>query len=289
VKTTPGLLDRRVSKLNKTITPCLYGAHVRANGIRQHYLRFGGRGKPLIIIPGITSPAATWAFVGERLGTVFDTYVLDLRGRGLSEAGDNLLYDLDTCAADVAQFAIALGLQSYDVLGHSLGARIAARLASQPGSPVEALILADPPLSGPGRRPYGRGLKFYISSIREAQRGMLDVEAVRKTYPSWTEANLRARSEWLHTCDETAIAQSVAGFQQEEIQSDFHRLRAATLLLVAERGGVIMQDDVDELIGLMPSLHVRSINTSHMIPFDDLEGFLDVVLDFIQGSGRAGR
>ncbi|WP_391573152.1 alpha/beta fold hydrolase, partial [Serratia ficaria] len=31
----------------------LYGANVQANGIRQHYLRYGGRGPTLILIPGI--------------------------------------------------------------------------------------------------------------------------------------------------------------------------------------------------------------------------------------------
>lgn len=46
----------------------LYGAHVHANGIRQHYLRYGGRGPALLLIPGITSPAITWGFVAERLG-----------------------------------------------------------------------------------------------------------------------------------------------------------------------------------------------------------------------------
>ena len=55
----------------------LYGGNVHANGIRQHYLRYGGaRGAgrdPVIIVPGITSPAITWGFVGERFGESFDT------------------------------------------------------------------------------------------------------------------------------------------------------------------------------------------------------------------------
>ena len=36
-----------------------YGAHVHANGIRQHYLRYGGPGPALVLVPGITSPAPT--------------------------------------------------------------------------------------------------------------------------------------------------------------------------------------------------------------------------------------
>jgi N-formylmaleamate deformylase len=49
------------------------GGNVSANGIRQHYLRYGGKGHALILVPGITSPAITWGFVAERLGRYFDT------------------------------------------------------------------------------------------------------------------------------------------------------------------------------------------------------------------------
>src|SRR5438067_11145770 len=101
----------------------LYGANVRANGIRQHYLRYGGASggrnarDAVIIIPGITSPAITWGFVGERFGTQYDTYILDVRGRGLSEASDALDYRLDAQAADVLEFARTLGLQQFAIVG----------------------------------------------------------------------------------------------------------------------------------------------------------------------------
>src|SRR3546814_799188 len=98
------------------MTPLKYGAHVHANGIRQHYLRYCGDSAaravqdPVIIVPGITSPAVTWGFVGERFGRAFDTYVLDVRGRGLSQASDSLDYSREAQAADVIALAGALGL-----------------------------------------------------------------------------------------------------------------------------------------------------------------------------------
>lgn len=107
----------------------LYGAHVHANDIRQHYLRYGGHGPALILVPGITSPAITWGFVAERLGEKYDVYVLDVRGRGLSSSGPELAYDAETCAQDVSAFAAALNLDSYALLGHSMGARFALRAA----------------------------------------------------------------------------------------------------------------------------------------------------------------
>lgn len=131
----------------------LYGANVSANGIRQHYLRYGGKGRPVILIPGITSPAITWGFVAERLADRHDVYVLDVRGRGLSSTGPDLDYGLDAMAADVIGFAQALGVGAPALLGHSMGARIAMRAANT-GGEFSRLALIDPPVSGPGRRPY---------------------------------------------------------------------------------------------------------------------------------------
>src|SRR5690625_4436907 len=130
----------------------LYGAHTRANGIRQHYLRFGGQGQALVLVPGITSPAITWDFVAERLGRHFDTYILDVRGRGLSSSGPELAYDTDTCADDVVAFAQALELDRYILAGHSMGGRHVLRAVTRGAQGVDKLILMDPPVSGPGRR-----------------------------------------------------------------------------------------------------------------------------------------
>lgn len=69
----------------------LYGAHVHANDIRQHYLRYGGHGPALILVPGITSPAITWGFVAERLGEKYDVYVLDVRAAVCRPAARNWL------------------------------------------------------------------------------------------------------------------------------------------------------------------------------------------------------
>lgn len=265
--------------LNSTF---LYGGHVRANGIRQHYLRYGGKGAPLVVIPGITSPAITWGFVGERLGRVYDTYVLDVRGRGLSETGPALDYSLDAYAADAAGFAAALKLGRYRLVGHSMGARIAARMGRIEGATLERVAMIDPPLSGPGRRLYVRSLSFYLDAIHEAREGRADVEAIRKTYPGWTEEQLRLRAEWLHTCDDTAIEKSLRGINEEDIHGDIPKIVAPALLMVAGKGGVIEEADIDEVKKLLPSLLVRRIaHVGHMIPFDDIEAFFGALDDFL--------
>ena len=251
----------------------LYGAHVRANGIRQHYLRYGGSGPAVVIVPGITSPAVTWGFVAERFAPHLDTYVLDVRGRGLSEASATLDYGLDACAADVAAFAEALGLDDYALVGHSMGARIGIRLARRHPRGLGRLVMVDPPVSGPGRRRYPAQLAWYVDSIRLARRG-ISVEQMRLFCPSWTEEQLRLRAQWLHTCDERAVVTTFDGFHQDDIHADLPAVQVPALLVVAGRGGVIQPEDQREFERLLPGLHTAHVpNAGHMIPWDDEEGF----------------
>ncbi|GBQ35355.1 alpha/beta hydrolase [Gluconacetobacter azotocaptans] len=259
----------------------LYGANVHANSIRQHYLRYGGKGMPLVLVPGITSPAITWGFVAERLAATHDVYVLDVRGRGLSEGGPDLAYDLDAYAADVRGFVTALGLSEYVVLGHSMGARIAIRMARQDATGIAALVLVDPPVSGPGRRAYPARIEWYVESIHEARRGM-DAEAMRRYCPSWTEEQRRLRAEWLHTCDELATRITFEKFHTEDVHQDIPYLTPPTLLMSAARGDVILPEEEAEIRILLPSVATTRVpDAGHMIPWDNLDGFCDAVAGFL--------
>ncbi len=259
----------------------LYGGNVQANGIRQHYLRYGGKGPTLILIPGITSPAITWGFVAERLGAQFDTYVLDVRGRGLSSTGPELDYSADTCAEDVGAFADALNLDSYHLMGHSMGARFAVRSAVLHPQGVNRMVLIDPPVSGPGRREYPSKLPWYVDSIRQSLVGM-DAQAMRAFCATWTDEQLRLRAEWLHTCFEPAIVRAFNDFHTVDFHQDLPHLMAPALLMVAGRGGVILDEDIAEIQDLQPRIQVvRVPNAGHMIPWDDLEGFFDALGDFL--------
>lgn len=265
----------------------LYGAHAHANGIRQHYLRFGGpddgrsERDALIVIPGITSPAATWGFVGERLGRRFDTYVLDVRGRGLSASGADLNYGLDAQAADVTAMAAVLGLSRYALIGHSMGGRIAVRAARSHPAGLTRLVIVDPPVSGPGRRAYPAKLPWYVDSIRQATRGM-SADEMRAFCPTWTREQLQLRAQWLHTCFEPAIVRSFEDFARDDIHADLAHIDLPLLLMTAERGDVVRREDIVEWTSLAPQTqHVLVESAGHMIPWDNEAGFYAAFGDFL--------
>ena len=260
----------------------LHGYHVRANGVRLHLLRYGGQGPRMLVLPGITSPAITWGFVAERLTRHFDVHVLDFRGRGLSSSAPGMDASLDAMADDVLDLLEVQGWSSVTLLGHSMGARVAIRAASRDARRLDRLLLIDPPVSGPGRRPYPVPLSWYVDSIRMAIQG-ITADELRPYAPTWTDEQLQLRAEWLHTCSEEAVAQAHAGFHSDDIHADLASLQTPGLLMTAGRGGVVLAEDLAEIETLAP--HLRQCTASdagHMIPWDDEPNFHRLLGEYLE-------
>src|SRR5690606_5939393 len=135
---------------------------------------------------------------------------------GLSSSGPGLDYGTDACAADIPAFAEALGLEHYDLLGHSMGARFAIRAAAAGAPGLQRLVLVDPPVSGPGRCAYPSKLPWYVDSTRQAGIGMTG-DDMRAFCPTWSDEQLQLRAEWLHTCHEPAIVRAFEDFHEVDI------------------------------------------------------------------------
>jgi len=258
------------------------GRHCMSGDVRIHYLDFNpaAPGTPLLLLPGITSPAATWAFVARRLAAKRRVVVPDIRGRGLSECRPGLGYGLDDYAGDAHAVIAAAGLGRPVVLGHSMGARIAAHLeAGQPGT-CSRLILADPPLSGPGREPYPTPLQSYIGARDAACRGAT-IEDFRKLTPGWSDEQIALRLQWLPTCAVEAIVETHRNFHAEDIFPSFARISCPTLLIHAARARVVPAGEAARIAALMPQGRAEAVDAGHMIPWENLDDFLQAIERFL--------
>jgi 2-succinyl-6-hydroxy-2,4-cyclohexadiene-1-carboxylate synthase len=117
---------------------------VRA-GDSELAVRIAGAGRPLLLLHGFTGSGATWdelaaAWSGERR-----TIAPDLLGHGASEAPrDPARYELRRQAADLAALVEGLGGGTADVIGYSMGARLALWLALEHPATVGRLVLESP-------------------------------------------------------------------------------------------------------------------------------------------------
>jgi N-formylmaleamate deformylase len=252
--------------------------YATVDGVKIHFLEYGAAGPDLLLIPGITTPAILWGFVAERIADYAHVVTLDNRGRGLSDQRPGLSYTLDDYAADAAGVIAALGLQNTVVLGHSMGARIAIRLAAKYPDLVARLILADPPVSGPGRRPYPNGIQQYLDGIDAVSRG--DPLPGTRNY---TPEQILLRTEWLATCSKEAVIASHRGFHEEDIFGDLPCIRCPSLLLYAGQGDTIRDAEADEIVrGIAKVTKTKLENVGHMMPWFDLALFLRSIERFIR-------
>ncbi|GAB4019999.1 alpha/beta hydrolase [Spirosoma sp. KCTC 42546] len=101
------------------------------DGTKIHY-DIIGEGKPVVLLHGFISTSESWkrAPVRQSLADAgFKVITLDLRGNGLSDkphAAD--AYDNNAELKDVMALVQYLGITSYDVVGYSRGAILAAKL-----------------------------------------------------------------------------------------------------------------------------------------------------------------
>jgi len=115
-----------------------------AAGAGRISFREAGAGAPLILLHGIGSGSASWVHQLEGLATRFRLIAWDAPGYAQSTHLPAEAPSAADYAGALASFLAALGIDRIALVGHSLGALIAARHAASAAARVDRLILLNP-------------------------------------------------------------------------------------------------------------------------------------------------
>ncbi len=111
-------------------------SYLLLHNLRFHYLHWGGEGRPVVLLHGLSSNARIWDFVAPRLTEHFRVFALDQRSHGLTDRADDG-YDFPSIVGDLHAFLEALDLQRPLLVGHSWGASTALQYAAaRPAGPA---------------------------------------------------------------------------------------------------------------------------------------------------------
>jgi pimeloyl-ACP methyl ester carboxylesterase len=105
-------------------------------------------GPVLLLLHGVTRRGDDFQVLADDLSKRFHVFILDFRGHGLSEWAES--YYVSDYARDVKAFVQSRIDGTVIILGHSLGAMVAATVAAE-CSQVEGIVLEDPPYRIMGR------------------------------------------------------------------------------------------------------------------------------------------
>ena len=114
------------------------------NGLRWE-VRVRGSGTPLLLVHGFMGRGAVWAPLARSLVRDHRVVVVDLPGHGRSAIPpDPARASVERMADDLATILERTDCVPAEVLGYSLGARVALRLAVAHGDAVRRLVLESP-------------------------------------------------------------------------------------------------------------------------------------------------
>jgi len=95
----------------------------------------------LVILHGFFASSRNWRQIAKKLSTHYHVYVVDMRNHGTSP--HDALMNYPVMAADIQQFLRDRGLTAANILGHSMGGKVAMYLALTAPEYINNLIVVD--------------------------------------------------------------------------------------------------------------------------------------------------
>lgn len=266
----------------------LFYGHVISNGVKIHYYRTGDEKPPVVFLHGLSDNGLCWSRLAVYLEPWYDVIMVDARGHGFSDATP-AGYSLEDRAADVAGLLAALHLDKPPVVGHSMGAETAAKLAAAYPKLVGSLILEDPPFWAEHRRETAekraQRREAFGKQIQEWRNLPLDeiVQAGKRQSPTWSDADL---FQWAKS------KQQVNMLLFDHIDIDpvawrqyAHLIKCPVLLIGGNPrlGGVITAEVVEELKKVWKKPEILQMeNAGHSVRREQFEPYLDAVKKFLR-------
>ena len=205
---------------------------VEAGGARFSY-REKGSGPALVLIHGIGSGARSWAAQLEDLSPSFRVIAWDAPGYGDSTPLPQASPQAADYASRLELLLGALGVARLHLVGHSLGAIIAARFAADHPGRILRLTLASPSggharLAEAERKKLRDGRLDDLASL--GARGMAEKRGPRLLGPGATEEHRRSVVETMAQVHPEGYAQAVHLLSNADTRADIARLPAAVPL-----------------------------------------------------------
>ncbi len=108
--------------------------------MKLHY-QIVGSGQPLVILHGLFGSSDNWRGLAKQLAEQVQVITLDLRNHGYSPHSTDQNYQL--MADDLAELLDDLSLRKVDIIGHSVGGKVAMAFAQRHQSRVNKLMVVD--------------------------------------------------------------------------------------------------------------------------------------------------
>jgi pimeloyl-ACP methyl ester carboxylesterase len=240
---------------------------VLIHGNLIHYESFG-RGKPIVLLHGWLGSWRYWVPVMDDLSSEFRTYALDLYGFGDSDkSGEH--YDIDSYVGLLIAFMDKLGIWRAPLVGHTLGAAIAASMAAQHPDRVSKILAI--------------GLPLGADAINRKLLSAGPNDALARLF--WHRQRPYAEVEMsVPKIAKNAVALTIQSVARLDVEDTLDELEVPLLSVYGEKDNVISADQAKELEEKHYSARAIVLPGAHHFPMlDQTAKFTRLLRDVIDG------
>ena len=251
----------------------------------QLHFRSYGAGSPLVILHGLFGSLENWHTISARLGAHFQMFALDLRNHGQSPHSTAM--DYTVMADDLREFLEQHDLKRADILGHSMGGKVAMEFAALYPDRVHRLIIVD------------IAPKAYPPSHRQILDALLSLDLARfddrreiETALQPQIPDLALRRFLLKSLTRLPNGAFAWKLNLPAINHNYPKLNAAlnwsppiqkpTLFIRGAKSDYIQDTDQELIHRLFTNAEIRTIeNAGHWVHAEAPEPFLKILQDFL--------
>jgi 2-succinyl-6-hydroxy-2,4-cyclohexadiene-1-carboxylate synthase len=261
------------------------------DGLRWE-VRVRGAGRPVLLVHGFTGRGTSWGIHASALARMARVIMVDLPGHGRSGTAEPARMTVERSADDLAAILGRLDAAPAAVIGYSLGARIALRVAVAHPASVAGLVLESP--SAGIETEAERGAR---RAADERLAELLERDGIEAFVAAWQRQPIfashaalpPARAVRLHAVrmanDPWGLAASLRGAGQGSMEPLFDRLGAigAPTLVIAgaldDRG----RSRAERVAAGIPDARLAVVDgAGHTPHLEQPRRFRRLVVDFLQ-------
>jgi pimeloyl-ACP methyl ester carboxylesterase len=261
---------------------------------RLHYTDWNPGGtRTIVLVHGLNVQSHTWDPIADDLAEDFRVICPDLRGHGDSGPGSD--YWMRSFVADVNGLVDHLGLPSFVLVGHSLGAKVALSYAGTYPDRVERLVLSDtgPELSKSASK-FTQNVLATSGEVKGFRNEAEAMDHFRTANPEWREVFIRLharhqlRKNWAGKLvpkvdpDVFWLTGSAGRVDDPFVWEQTAKVQAPTLVLWAERSIFFDDDLAERMLATLPNGTLeRVMDSGHFIPRERPEALVAAIRRFI--------
>jgi esterase len=242
-------------------------------------------GIPLVVIHGLFGMSDNWGTFGRNFGEKRQVHLLDLRNHGRSFHSEEM--SIEVMVNDLSAYIASIGADQIDLIGHSLGGKVAMQFAIDHPEKVAKLIIADiAPKSYP---PHHEDKFNALSAVNiETVENRKDVQIALEHYikePGVVQfllKNVYIKEDrslgWRFNLD--VLKGKYTSFITVGVKSGI--FKGPTLFLAGEKSRYILPEDKANIEAQFPLAIIKTIpNAGHWVQAENPQAFDAFVAEFL--------